>query len=95
MRGSGVDSLVESINRLGYVFSSRLAVCSPQQGSNKYELIDGAHRWAAINQLANSENEGIRQRFTDFKFECDVFPYLKRSQQMSIAYSNYHYNIQI
>ena len=89
LRESGVESLVNSISTLGFMFTSQLAVSEPHQGESKYHLIDGAHRWTAVQRLSTSEDPNISERFKDYIFKCHVLPPLERKHEMSLAYGNF------
>jgi ParB-like chromosome segregation protein Spo0J len=90
LRESGVKKLINSIYEMGFAFPFRLTVSGPHEGEKKYHLVDGAHRWAAVQRLGNSEDEKIKTQFKDFIFkDCFLLPPLKRQQEMSIAYGNF------
>ena len=83
---SGVESMVKSIHKLGFVFTSQLTVSGPHEGDKRYHLIDGAHRWAAVERLSKSIDEETRNKYKDYIFNCHVLPPLKRKQEMSLAF---------
>jgi hypothetical protein len=83
---------MESIQSNGFIYTSQLSVCEPSVGSTKYQLIDGAHRLAAIERLSQSENEEIKKLYSNYMFKCHVLPPLQRKQQMALAYGNIFIN---
>ena len=91
LRESGVESIVKSIHKLGFVFTSQLTVSGPHEGDKRYHLIDGAHRWAAVERLSKSIDEETRNKYKDYIFNCHVLPPLKRKQEMSLAFGLFIY----
>jgi hypothetical protein len=86
LRESGVQTLMKSITTLGFMFVSQLTVSGPHNVGKKYHLIDGAHRWAAIEKLSLSQDSTISQKFKNYIFKCHVLPPLERKQEMSLAF---------
>ncbi len=78
-----MKSIRESFIKHGYHAGTKLAVCEGENG--KYVLIDGAHRLAAANELAQHENPTIRQKYEDFSFSCYVFNKLTATQISMLA----------
>ena len=91
LRETGVESMVKSIHKLGFVFTSQLTVSGPHEGDKRYHLIDGAHRWAAVERLSKSTDEETRNKYKDYIFNCHALPSLKRKQEMSLAFGLFIY----
>lgn len=89
IRECGVKDLVKSIKSLGFTFNIKMTVCEPPEGGTKYQLIDGAHRWAAVQRLSQSEDPALKALYTNFAFSVNVLPPIPRTQQMTLASGKY------